>query len=211
MRVTVVEHPVLAAVLTGIRDERSSSSSFVGLVDRATNLLLSPATAELPTIAGVVTTPVGPADCKQLTHEPLLVPVLRAGLGMLDSARRLLPESPVAFVGLRRDEATARATWYLDALPDDLTGVPVIVLEPMIATGGTLGDVITRLARLGSPAVTVVSLLCAPEGIAAIERATSDVPCDVHIVAAAVDQGLNDRHFIVPGLGDAGDRLFGEG
>jgi uracil phosphoribosyltransferase len=201
----------LAALLTGIRDEQTPTRDFVDLVERATALLLVPATSNLPTVAGVVTTPLGPAACRRLAHQPLLVPVLRAGLGMMESTRRLLPESAVAFVGLRRNESTARPSWYLDALPDDLTDVPVIVLEPMIATGGTLGDVIARLTALGSPAITVVSLLCAPEGVANLDRATSELPADVHVVTAAVDEGLNDRYFIVPGLGDAGDRLFGAG
>lgn len=209
MRVTVVEHPLLAAVLTGIRDANTPASDFVDLVGRATTLLLTTATADLPTVAGTVETPLATTDCRRLRQQPLLVPVLRAGLGMLDSGRRLLPEAPVAFVGLRRDERTARAAWYLNALPADLTDQPVLVLEPMIATGGTLGDVVTRLADLGAPTVTIVSLICAPAGIAALERAAEHLPTDVHVVTAAQDQYLNEQFFIVPGLGDAGDRLFG--
>ena len=211
MRLTVVEHPLLAATLTGIRDVNSPASTFVELVERATLLLLTAATADLPTDAGTVQTPLATADCRRLRHQPLLVPVLRAGLGMLESARRLLPEAPIALVGLRRDERTARASWYLNALPTDLTDVQVIVLEPMIATGGTLGDVVTRLADLGAPTVTVVSVICAPAGIAALERTAERLPTDVHVVTAAQDRSLNDQFFIVPGLGDAGDRLFGGG
>lgn len=211
MRITVVDHPLLASVMTEIRDAQSPSSTFVDLVERATYLLLVTATAELPTVAGTVRTPLGEADCRRLASQPLLVPILRAGLGMLAPAKRLLPEAAVDFVGLRRNEATARPSWYLDALPEDLTGIDVIILEPMIATGGTLGFVLNRLAELGAASVTIVSLICAPAGLEALRVTTESLPTPVHVVVANRDPALDENHFIVPGLGDAGDRLFGEG
>lgn len=209
MRVSIVDHPLLAATMTTIRDRDTDSPSFTSAVSRAATLLLATATKELPTLAGPVDTPLRTTDGTYLAHDPVLVPVLRAGLGMLAAATDLLPRSPIALVGLRRDERTARASWYLEALPSDLGGAPVLVLEPMIATGGTLGDVVARLSSHRSGPATIVSLICAPEGLAALEAATDDLPIDVHVVAAALDAGLDESHFIVPGLGDAGDRLFG--
>ena len=209
VRVTIVDHPLLADVMATIRDRRTSTPDFVDAVDRASALLLMAATADLPTRTTTIDTPLAPASCEVVAHEIVLVPILRAGLGMLDSARRLLPNAAVAFVGLRRDEATAQASWYLDALPDNLAGCAVIVLEPMIATGGTLCDVVRRLDDLGATSVTITALLCTPEGLGVIDAAVADLDAQVHIVAAAQDDGLNADKFIVPGLGDAGDRLFG--
>jgi len=159
-----------------------------------------------------VRTPVGEAEgVKMARPVPLVVPVLRAGIGMLDGMTRLLPTAEVGFVGLSRDEESLVASTYANRLPADLSGRAVFVLDPMLATGGTLETVFGMLISRGAAAVTGVSLLAAPEGIARLETAFGDdggVP--IRVVTAALDERLNDRGFIVPGLGDAGDRLFGE-
>ena len=201
----------MADLLCRIRDVNTPASSFAALVDRAATILLVRATADIPVVPVDLRTPLAEARGERLAQDPLLVPILRAGLGMLAAANRMLPESAVAFVGLRRDERTAEPSWYLDALPDSLADTPVLILEPMIATGGTLGDVITRISELGAPTVTVLSLICAPEGIEALRRSTAGLACEVHVIVAASDPGLDSNNFISPGLGDAGDRLFGAG
>jgi len=211
VRLTVDPHPLLADLLCRIRDVNTPASSFAALVDRAATILLVRATADIPVVPVDLRTPLAEARGERLAQDPLLVPILRAGLGMLAAANRMLPESAVAFVGLRRDERTAEPSWYLDALPDSLADTPVLILEPMIATGGTLGDVITRISELGAPTVTVLSLICAPEGIEALRRSTAGLACEVHVIVAASDPGLDSNNFISPGLGDAGDRLFGAG
>jgi uracil phosphoribosyltransferase len=140
----------------------------------------------------------------------MVVPVLRAGVGMLDGMTRLLPSADVGFVGLARDESTLVASTYAERLPADLSGREVFVLDPMLATGGTLEAAIRMLVGRGATSVTAICLLAAPEGIARIEAAfPGDSPAAIRVVTAAVDQQLNDQGYIVPGLGDAGDRLFG--
>lgn len=207
MRTVIVEHGLLADITTRIRDRTTPYPQFAELVSRATTLLLATATAQLPTQQVTVDSPVAEVDGHALTAQPLLLPVLRAGLSMLDTARRLLPDAPVGFAGLRRDEETAHAVWYLDSMPADLTGRHVIILEPMVATGGTLTSVISDVVGRGAVAVVIVSLICSDPGLAVLERCPhSDL---VTVVAAARDPGLNDRSYIVPGLGDAGDRAFG--
>jgi uracil phosphoribosyltransferase len=140
-----------------------------------------------------------------VANPPLLVPVLRAGLGMSDAALALLPESSMGFVGLARDEETFAPRAYLESLPTDLTGVPVIVLDPMLATGGSLEHCVGLIADRGCTDVTVICVLAAPEGIARLDA--SGLP--MRLVTAAIDERLNEKAFIVPGLGDAGDRQFG--
>ena len=207
MQTVIVEHALLGDVITRIRDRATPYSRFPDLVSRATNLLLTSATAQLPTQEVTVETPVAPAHGQALTMQPLLLPVLRAGLSMLDTARRLLPEAPVGFAGLRRDEETAQATWYLESMPADLTGQYVLVLEPMVATGGTLASVIAELADRGAVAVVIVSLICSDPGLKVL--AESPHSAMITVVAAARDAALTDRSYITPGLGDAGDRAFG--
>ena len=175
-------------------------------------LLAYEATREVPVRPVTVRTPVGDAQgVKMARPVPLVVPVLRAGIGMLDGMTRLLPTAEVGFVGLSRDEESLVASTYANRLPANLSGRAVFVLDPMLATGGTLETVFGMLISRGAAAVTGVSLLAAPEGIARLESAFGDdggVP--IRVVTAALDERLNDRGFIVPGLGDAGDRLFGE-
>ena len=172
-------------------------------------LLAYEATREIRVQPVSVTTPVGIARGVKLARPvPLIVPVLRAGIGMLDGMTRLLPMAEVGFVGLRRDEESLVASTYADRLPADLTGRDTFGLDPMLATGGTLATVISMLANRGAASITAICLLAAPEGLRRVESAFA--ADEVRVVTAAVDERLNDRGYIVPGLGDAGDRLFGQ-
>jgi uracil phosphoribosyltransferase len=208
VQVTAVDHPVVAEKITGLRDVRTDTPTFRRLVDDLVTLLSYEATRNVPVADIAVETPLSRAAGVRLTEPPpLVVPVLRAGLGMLDGFIRLLPDAEVGFAGLARDEETAEASWYTDRIPDDASGRVTFVLDPMLATGGTLVAVIDALRRRRAGPITGVCLLAAPEGSARVDAAFPDD--DVSLVVAAVDEKLDERSFIVPGLGDAGDRLFG--
>ncbi len=210
MRTLVVDHPLVAHKLTTLRDARTDSPTFRRLVDELVTLLAYEATRDVRTDRVTVTTPVAEATGVRLARPvPLVVPVLRAGLGMLDGMTRLLPTAEVGFLGMVRDEGTLLATTYATRLPADLTDRQVYVLDPMLATGGTLTAAVRLLAERGAVTVTGICLLAAPEGIAAMEREFTDDSMPVTVVTAALDEKLNDRGYIVPGLGDAGDRLYG--
>jgi uracil phosphoribosyltransferase len=175
-------------------------------------LLAYEATRDIRVEPVSVTTPVGPASgIRMAGPQPMVVPVLRAGIGMLDGMSRLLPQADVGFVGLVRDEDTLVASTYAARLPADLSGREAFVLDPMLATGGSLETVVRMLVDRGAAAVTGICLLAAPEGLARLEAAFPDggQAAVVRVVTAALDDGLNERGYIVPGLGDAGDRLFG--
>ena len=201
----VVDHPIAQARLSVMRDERSSNAEFRAALTELATLLVYEATRTLPTREIPINTPVGPTTGTALANPPLLVPVLRAGLGMAPAAFNLLPESRMGFVGLARNEETHEPEPYMASLPDSLDGHPVLVLDPMLATGGSLLHCLELLVARGATDLTVVCVLAAPEGLDRI--AASGYP--VRIVTASIDEGLNDRAFIVPGLGDAGDRQFG--
>jgi uracil phosphoribosyltransferase len=201
----VVDHPLAAARLTTMRDERTDPASFRAALRELTLMLVYEATRDLPVVRAPVRTPVGPADGTQIARPPLLVPVLRAGLGMAEAAFGLLPEAQMGFVGLARDEVTFAPRAYMESLPADLTDHPVIVLDPMLATGGSLVHCVTLLTTRGATDVTVICALAAPEGL----RRLGDSGLPVRVVTASVDERLNDSAYIVPGLGDAGDRQFG--
>ena len=208
MRVTVVDHPVVAAKLTALRDVSTDTSRFRRLVDDLVTLLAYEATRAVSIEPVPIQTPLATTTGVRLTSPPpLVVPVLRAGVGMLDGLTRLLPNAEVGFAGLVRDEETSEPSWYAERLPDDAAGRAVFVLDPMLATGGTLVAVVEALLGRGAEAVTCVCLLAAPEGVARVQAAFPDDR--VSLVVAAVDERLDDRAYIVPGLGDAGDRLFG--
>jgi len=209
MRTLVIDHPLVTHKLTALRDATSDTVTFRSLTDELVTLLAYEATREIRVEPVSVTTPVGPAHGVRLVRpKPLIVPVLRAGIGMLDGMTRLLPMADVGFVGLRRDEESLVASTYADRLPADLTDRDTFVLDPMVATGGTLATVISMLVNRGAASVTAICLLAAPEGLRHVEQAFS--ADEVKVVTAAVDERLNDRGYIVPGLGDAGDRLFGQ-
>ncbi len=209
MRLHVADHPLVAHKLTVLRDEKTASSTFRLLVDELVTLLAYEATREVRTEPREVTTPVATTMGTHLAEpRPLVVPILRAGLGMLEGMTRLLPTAEVGFLGLQRDEKTLKAITYANRLPDDLSGRQCFVLDPMLATGGTLIAAIDYLFERGATDVTCICLLAAPEGLALLEAHVGD-RADVSIVVAAVDERLNEKAYIVPGLGDAGDRLYG--
>jgi uracil phosphoribosyltransferase len=210
MRLQVVEHPLVAHKLTVLRDERTESPTFRLLADELVTLLAYEATRDARVAPLRITTPVGPADGVKLSApKPLVVPILRAGLGMLDGMARLLPTAEIGFLGMIRDELTLQATTYATRLPDDLTGRQCYLLDPMLATGGTLAAAIRFVADRGAGQITAVCLLAAPEGVTYLEQETAELTAPVTIVTAALDERLNDKGYIVPGLGDAGDRLYG--
>jgi uracil phosphoribosyltransferase len=212
MQTLVADHPLVAHKLTALRDVDTETPTFRRLTDELVTLLAYEATRYIKIEPVSVTTPVAAATGVRLARpDPLVVPVLRAGIGMLDGMTRLLPSADVGFVGLARDDETLVASVYAARLPGDLTGRDVFVLDPMLATGGTLQTVIAMLVSRGAAAVTAICLLATPEGTARLEAAfPDDDPVPVRVVTAGLDQRLNERGYIVPGLGDAGDRLFGE-
>ncbi len=205
MDLRVVDHPLAAAQLTVMRDERTPSAAFRAALRDLTAMLFYEATRDAARETFGIRTPLAETVGVRLADPPLLVPVLRAGLGMVDQALALSPESRVGFVGVARDEETHCATGYFESLPDDLTGMPAMVLDPMLATGGSLVHTVGLLQRRGASDVTVLCAVAAPDGIAALEKSAPGA----RLFTAAVDDGLNDVAFIVPGLGDAGDRQFG--
>jgi uracil phosphoribosyltransferase len=210
MQVRVINHPLVAHKLTALRDETTNSPTFRRLADELVTLLAYEATREVRTAPVRITTPVAEADGVRLAApKPLVVPILRAGLGMLEGMVRLLPTAEVGFLGMIRDESTLRASTYAERLPDDLTGRQCYVLDPMLATGGTLSAAVQFLADRGAESITAICLLAAPEGCARLEDDLKGWDIPVLVVTAAMDERLNDKGYIVPGLGDAGDRLYG--
>ncbi|GAA2543445.1 uracil phosphoribosyltransferase [Mycolicibacterium diernhoferi] len=205
MDVRVVDHPLAAARLTSLRDERTGNAAFRAALRDLTLMLIYEATRDAPSETIAVRTPVTDTTGSRLANPPLLVPVLRAGLGMVDQAHALIPEAQVGFVGVARDEQTHQPTPYLASLPDDLSTRAVFVLDPMLATGGSMAHTIGLLKARNAVDITAVCVVCAPEGIAALEKAAPDM----RLITATIDEGLNDIAYIVPGLGDAGDRQFG--
>jgi uracil phosphoribosyltransferase len=212
MQTLVADHPLVAHKLTALRDAGTDTPVFRRLTDELVTLLAYEATRHIRVEPVSVQTPVAPATGVRLARPlPLVVPVLRAGIGMLDGMTGLLPSADVGFVGLARDEQTLVASTYAERLPADLTGRDVFVLDPMLATGGTLETVVRLLGSRGAATVTAICLLAAPEGIARLAAAfPDDTGARVRVVTAGLDEKLNDRGYIVPGLGDAGDRLFGK-
>jgi uracil phosphoribosyltransferase len=210
MRTHVVDHPLVAHKLTVLRDQRTDSPTFRSLADELVTLLAYEATRDVRVEAHEIVTPVAPTTgVKLAAPKPLVVPILRAGLGMLDGMMRLLPTAEVGFLGMVRDEETLKAATYAERLPDDLSGRQCYVLDPMLATGGTLAVAIKFLTDRGADHITAICLLAAPEGCERLERALDGIDVPVTVVTAAMDAKLNGKGYIVPGLGDAGDRLYG--
>ena len=207
MPVTIVDHPLVADRITQLRDERTTPADFRRLANEVATFLAYEALREVPTDDVAVRTPLDvDAPGRRLRHPlPFLVPVLRAGLGLLDGVLAAMPGAEVGLAGLRRDEVTFQPDWYCSVIPGDLAGRGAFVLDPMLATGGSLAAVCDVLAQRGAASITALCLLASPEGI----RRVGEQSPATHVVTAAVDDHLDDRMFIVPGLGDAGDRLFG--
>ncbi|MCG7418436.1 MULTISPECIES: uracil phosphoribosyltransferase [Microbacterium] len=208
MRVHVADHPLITHKLTVLRDRQTSSPVFRQLTEELVTLLAYEATRNVRVDAIEIQTPVTKTQGVKISEpRPIVVPILRAGLGMLEGMVKLLPTAEVGFLGMVRDEQTFEPTTYAERLPDDLSDRQCFVLDPMLATGGSLGAAITFLFDRGAQDVTAICLLGAPEGVAAIEKQVEGH--DVTLVLGALDERLNEKGYIVPGLGDAGDRLYG--
>lgn len=208
--VTVVDHPLVAHKLTLLRDSSTATPVFRRLTEELVMLLAYEATREVRVREHTVQTPVAEAvGVRLVAPPPLVVPILRAGLGMLDGMLRLIPTAEVGFVGMMRNEATLEPATYAERLPHDLSGRQCYVLDPMLATGGSLAGTINFLVGRGADHITCICLLAAPEGVARVSSLLQHLHVPCHLVVAAVDDRLDDRGFIVPGLGDAGDRLYG--
>ena len=209
MRLHVADHPLIDHKVTVLRDASTPSPTFRMLVSELVTLLAYEATRHVRVEQREVTTPLTTTvGTKIADPAPLIVPILRAGLGMLDGMTSLLPSAEVGFLGLKRDEETLEAITYANRLPEDLSGRQVFILDPMLATGGSLVAAIDYVLERGATDVTCVCLLAAPEGIDHVRAQVGD-RADVSVVVACVDEKLNEVGYIVPGLGDAGDRLYG--
>ncbi|WP_019146985.1 uracil phosphoribosyltransferase [Timonella senegalensis] len=209
MRIHVADHPLVSHKLAVLRNKETASPTFRQLVDELVTLLAYEATREVLTVEHPIQTPVtNTVGVKIADPQPIVIPILRAGLGMLEGMTRLVPTAEVGFLGMQRNEETLEIHTYANRLPDDLTGRQVFLLDPMLATGGTLVDAINYVIERGARDVTAVCLIAAPEGVKVLEDKIGD-RADVKLVLAAIDERLNEKSYIVPGLGDAGDRLYG--
>jgi len=210
VKTLTLDHPLVAHKLTALRDEKTDSPTFRRLADELVTLLAYEATRTIAVEPTTVQTPVATAQGVRLSDPtPVIIPILRAGLGMLEGMSRLLPTAEVGFLGMVRDHETLVPTTYADRIPGDLHGREVFLLDPMLATGGTLIAAIDLMLARGANRIVAICLLSAPEGVAALEAALNGRDVDVTVVTAAIDERLNEKGYIVPGLGDAGDRLFG--
>jgi uracil phosphoribosyltransferase len=210
MKVHVANHPLITHKLTVLRDERTDSPTFRQLVEELVTLLAYEATREVRTEKVSIKTPVTQTVGLKLSDpRPVVVPILRAGLGMLEGMTRLIPTAEVGFLGMVRDEKTLQASTYANRLPENLAGRQCFVLDPMLATGGTLVAAINFLIERGADDITAICILSAPEGIKVLEDAFANSGVPITLVTGALDEKLNENGYIVPGLGDAGDRLYG--
>jgi uracil phosphoribosyltransferase len=203
--VHIVDHPLVHDALAELRDVATTPTPFRRAARRISTLLIAEALRDLPSSAGTVTTPLGPAPSRVVQTDIVFVPVLRAGLGMLDAALDLVPQARIGHIGLQRDEATAVASQYYSRLPPDLARSAVVLLDPMLATGGSAAAGIALIKAAGATRVRMVCLVSAPEGVAVLEAQHPDV----HVYTPVIDERLNAQKYIVPGLGDFGDRLYG--
>ena len=205
MALKVVEHPLVQDALAELRDARTAPPAFRRAANRISVLLAAEALRDVPVSPAVVITPLGPADSRVVTTDVVVVPVLRAGLGMLDAVLELLPAARVGHIGLQRDEATAVAFRYYWKLPANLTDSFVLMIDPMLATGGSAAAAIDLIKGAGARTIRMICIVSAPEGVKLLERTHPDVV----IYTPVIDRELNAHKFIVPGLGDFGDRLYG--
>jgi len=204
-RVTVITHPLVQYNLGRLRDRRTEPEDFRRSLAQVSALMIYEATRSLGTRSVTVTTPLARTKAQELRHEVILVPVLRAGLGMLNAILDLIPRARVGFIGLKRDEESLKATVYHKSLPRNLGDCEIILIDPMLATGGSSVAALELLTERQAKRIRLVNLVAAPEGIRHVHKFLPDLP----IFTAAVDDHLDERGYIVPGLGDAGDRLFG--
>ena len=210
MKVHVANHPLISHKLTILRDEKTDSPTFRRLVEELVTLLAYEATRDVRTTTVTIKTPVTETTgLKMAEPRPVVVPILRAGLGMLEGMTKLLPTAQVGFLGLVRDEKTLQASTYANRLPENLSGRQCFVLDPMLATGGTLVAAFNFLIERGATEITAICLLAAPEGIKVVEAAFANSGVPITLVTGSLDERLNEHGYIVPGLGDAGDRLYG--
>ena len=210
MKVHVADHPLISHKLTLLRDKNTDSPTFRRLVEELVTLLAYEATRDVRVEKVEIVTPVQPTTGVKLAQpRPVVVPILRAGLGMLEGMSRLIPTAEIGFLGMVRDEKTLKASTYANRLPEDLSGRQCFVLDPMLATGGTLVAALNFLIERGATEITAICILSAPEGIAVLEEAFKDSGVPINLVTGALDERLNEHGYIVPGLGDAGDRLYG--
>ena len=206
----IVDHPLVAHKLTVLRDETTDSPTFRRLTEELVTLLAYEATRDVRVIPHTVQTPLQDAvGVKLSAPRPLVVPILRAGLGMLEGMTRLMPTAEVGFLGMVRNEETLVATTYAERLPSDLTGRQCYILDPMLATGGTLASAVQFLVKRGADHITCICLIAAPEGIARLSELLDQLHVPCTLVLAGLDEKLNEVGYILPGLGDAGDRLYG--
>jgi len=203
--VTLIEHPVINRDLTILRDVSTNTADFRGALKRIAVILGYHALKELPQRTFPVETPVEETTGYEIDQDVMVVPILRAGLGLSDAILQFIPDAKVGHLGMYRDEETLEPVDYYSNIPDGVEEDMVLVVDPMLATGGSADDALTFLKKEGAQHLRFVSLICAPEGLKRIEKKHPDV----HITTAAIDKKLNDDAFIVPGLGDAGDRYFG--
>jgi uracil phosphoribosyltransferase len=201
----LVSHPLVHDALAQLRDKTTPPDEFRRLATRISVLLATEALRDLPTAKSTVDTPLGPAETTRLATDVVVVPVLRAGLGMLDAVLELVPSARVGYIGLQRDESTAIASQYYSKLPRGLSSSYVLMIDPMLATGGSASAALEVLRQMGASRVRIVCIVAAPEGVAVVEREHPDVS----IYTPVVDSHLNAQKYIVPGLGDFGDRLYG--
>ncbi|MDA0217286.1 MAG: uracil phosphoribosyltransferase [Actinobacteria bacterium] len=210
MKIHVANHPLISHKLTVLRDKNTNSQVFRHLVDELVTLLAYEATREVKIESVSIQTPVTETTGSLLSlPKPVVVPILRAGLGMLEGMMRVMPSADVGFLGMVRDEETLQASTYANRLPEDLSGRQCYVLDPMLATGGTLVAAFNYLIERGAQDITAICLISAPEGVEVVKQAFSHTQFPITIVTGAMDEKLNEHGYIVPGLGDAGDRLYG--
>jgi len=205
MPLHIVSHPLVHDSLAQLRDKQTPADAFRRIATRISVLLAAEALRDVPTATSTVVTPLGPAEARRVASDVVVVPVLRAGLGMLDAVLDLVPAARVGYIGLQRDERTAIASQYYSKLPQGLTDSYVLMIDPMLATGGSASAALDLLRQAGASRIRILCIVAAPEGVAVVER---DHP-DVAIYTPVVDSHLNAQKYIVPGLGDFGDRLYG--
>lgn len=210
MKIHIANHPLITHKLTVLRNEKTNSPTFRQLTEELVTLLAYEATREVRMVEVSINTPVSAMKSQVLAKpEPVVVPILRAGLGMLEGMVKLLPTAEVGFLGMVRNEETLQPTTYANRLPENLKGRQCFILDPMLATGGTLIAAINFLIEKGATDITAICMISSPEGIKSVEEAFKSSTFPITLVTGAVDERLNEKGYIVPGLGDAGDRLYG--